>query len=46
VILKYIQEDDRVLWEDFKMNSVQFDAKIPEDTFTLPGDLTRVEEDY
>ncbi|MGD8456757.1 MAG: hypothetical protein PVF83_10255 [Anaerolineales bacterium] len=46
VILKYIQEDDGVLWEDFKMNSVQFDAKIPEDTFTLPGDLTRVEEDY
>jgi outer membrane lipoprotein-sorting protein len=46
VILKYIAEKDGTLWEDFKMNSVLFDAEIPEETFALPGDLTQVDKDY
>jgi hypothetical protein len=46
VILKYIAEKDGMLWEDFEMSSVLFDADIPEDTFTLPEDLTQVDKEH
>jgi outer membrane lipoprotein-sorting protein len=46
VILKYVKEKDGALWQDFEMNSILFDEEIPEDTFAVPADLTRVDSDY
>lgn len=41
VILKYVQENNGKPFEDFEVNLIFFDSKIPESTFTVPDNLTQ-----